>query len=56
MEKEETKQFDPEKFAEKYQAFCQEEGGVIVGRPRFAATNHGTFELVVDLVPVPLKK
>lgn len=37
-------------FAEEFNRLCQEKGRVVIGVPRFVATNHGTYELVIDLV------
>jgi hypothetical protein len=37
-------------FAEEYAQLCDKHGLLIVGVPRWVATNHGSYEMVIDLI------
>jgi len=37
------------KFVEEYEKLCKEHGFVLVATPTFIQTNHGTFEISVNI-------
>ncbi len=43
-----------QEFVRAYEELCQRLGCKIVGVPSFTPTNHGTFEMVVQLQVIPV--
>lgn len=46
----------PEQFNQEYQSLCQKMGYIHQISPAFAPTNHGTFEIRLDIGIAPLKQ
>lgn len=42
-------EINPKDFAERYQALVEETGYQVVAQPIWVATNHGTFEMTIQL-------